>query len=153
MWLGPGPRGSLFRSREQLHDAWLQGRAEVMAQWAKNGRRPAGWWEFERPAGLSFNEDHEQSILWEAGILVGEEKAELEAWWWREFERAHSPDFFVSAGGKVLYGAKARRKHFRDVDIPRVLIEAWTQGRRRRTRTIRKLREGAPAPAQIAAKG
>ena len=114
LWLGPGPRGSLFRSREQLHDAWLQGRAEVMAQWAKNGRRPAGWWEFER---------------------------------------AHSPDFFVSAGGKVLYGAKARRKHFRDVDIPRVLIEAWTQGRRRRTRTIRKLREGAPAPAQIAAKG
>jgi hypothetical protein len=39
--------------------------------------------------------------------------------WRDEFERAYLPG----------YGAKARRKHFRDVDIPERLIREWTSER------------------------
>src|SRR5262245_1925531 len=50
LWLGPGQNGSLFKSREELVQAWEQHRAEIMRLWGSHGRRPMGWWEFEAGA-------------------------------------------------------------------------------------------------------
>src|SRR5262245_34569513 len=47
LWLGPNPTGSIFNSREELLAAWKQYGPEAMAMWARGGRRPAGWYEFE----------------------------------------------------------------------------------------------------------
>jgi hypothetical protein len=59
LWLGPNPNlGSLFADRQELREAWEQHRVEVMALFAKDGRRPMGWWEFEAPGlGLKYPDD------------------------------------------------------------------------------------------------
>jgi hypothetical protein len=136
LWLGPNPNlGSLFADRQELREAWEQHRVEVMALFAKDGRRPMGWWEFEAPGlGLKYPDDErEQSYLFEqTGVLPEDERAELLSFWRNEFERAHSPS----------YDTKARRKHFRDVDIPARLIREWTAERRRRATALRKLARG-----------
>jgi len=43
LWLGPGPRGSLFHSREELQDAWVQGRDVVMRLWGQDGGPSSVW--------------------------------------------------------------------------------------------------------------
>jgi hypothetical protein len=133
LWLGPSHRGSAFGSRGELHAAWLRHRDRIMAAWAKNGRRPQGWWEFEAPFPHPDYEC-ERSTLYEAGLLGEEEKAELAAWWREQFERTFKPHFFVCDGpGRIFEGAVARRKHFAWADIPRRLIDEWTRERQRRS--------------------
>jgi hypothetical protein len=92
-----------------------------MAMWARGGRRPAGWHEFERPAGLHIDEDldNERSVLWRAGLLGADEKAELEHEWREEFEWAHA--FGLDAA--------RRRKHFAWADIPVELQQLWSKQR------------------------
>jgi hypothetical protein len=109
-----------------------------MLLFGKLGRRPLAWWEFDAPPGLRYDDDHERSVLWRAGVLGGDEKQELEAEWRREFERSF---------GRL--DAKARRRHFRIADIPRELVAAWTAERKRNAKTIRKLavETGEPADA------
>ena len=141
--LGPNQMGSLFETREELQAAWQEYRVELMAWFARNGRRPAAWWEFECPPGLHFDYDRERSILWEAGIVTGEERTELEAKWRKEFEQADRPDFFTHSNGKVVRGAAARRAHYRWADIPRALVEAWTAERQWQRKTIRDLEAAA----------
>ena len=81
LWLGPGPRGSLFHSREELQDAWIQGRDVVMRLWGQDGKRPQGWWQFEAPKlGLEWpGFDRERQYLYEAGVLSEAERADYEA--------------------------------------------------------------------------
>lgn len=128
LWLGPSHRGSLFASREELFQAWLMNRDQMMAAWAKHGKRPAGWWEFEapfpRPSG------HEQSALFEAGLLSTEERIELLDFWRRQFERAFEAGFVHHSGGRMFKGAPARRAHYRWADIPKSLLREWTAQRR-----------------------
>jgi hypothetical protein len=133
LWLGPNPNlGSLFADRQELREAWEQHRAEVMALFAKDGRRPMGWWEFEAPGlGLKYPDDErEQSYLFAtAGVLSEDERAELLSFWRDEFERGYSPG----------YSAEQRRKHFRAIDLPRSLQRELMAERRRRTKSIKKL--------------
>jgi hypothetical protein len=135
LWLGPGSEGSLFSSREELEQAWHKHRAQVMAMWARGGRRPAIWWEFE--AGMAYpGYANERSVLWRHDFLGAEERTELEAEWKLEFAKAHKPNFFVGlGGGVVLTGAAARRRHFEHCDIPIELRTEW-RWRRRRKRTL-----------------
>src|SRR5262249_36196326 len=49
LWLGSAAGGSFFSTREELHDAWIRLRDVVMGEWARDGRRPMGWWQFEAP--------------------------------------------------------------------------------------------------------
>jgi hypothetical protein len=129
LWLGPSyVSGSKFADREELEAAWREHSAEVMTM-SKPGQRPAAWWEFDAPTGLKFDADHEQSILWRAGVLGAEERREVEAEWRREFEH----------GFTRSYDAKRRKEHFRWADIPRELVKAWLAERRRHRKTIRKL--------------
>jgi hypothetical protein len=94
------------------------------------------WWLLEAPGlGLRFDDLHEQSILYEAGVVVGEEKRALEQHWRHEFEQA-----------QALPDLAARRRHLRDSDVPRSLLNRWSAARRRQARTIRKL--AAPKRAQ-----
>jgi hypothetical protein len=138
LWLGASHHGSAFRSREELHEAWLANRDRLMTLWAKHGKRPAGWWEFEAPFPRPF--EHEASALYEAELLTESESTELVARWRREFERAWRPGFFHCEGpGAFFHGTIARRKHYAWADIPRALVKEWTAQRRRRGRTIRKL--------------
>ena len=133
LWLGAHPTtGSHFRSREELVAAWEAGRAVVMRLWGSHGRRPAGFYEFEfdgpRPA---YNV--ERSTLWRAGVLSAEEKAELEAEWKVEFERAYAPNFFHHDGVEVLHGEPAVQAHLRWADVPRELTRRWAAARKRRS--------------------
>jgi hypothetical protein len=117
LWLGPSHRGSLFRSREELRDAWARGRELAMGLWAKHGHRPMGWWQFERPPGLKFDFAHEKSILYNAGLLADDERRELEKSWRRQFDLAQKnrdPD--------------AWDKLYQEADIPESLVQAWTAG-------------------------
>jgi hypothetical protein len=140
LWLGPNVNtGSRFADREELRAAWERHRGVAMLMFGKLGRRPLAWWEFEAPPGLRYDDDHEQSILWAAGILGADERAELEAHWRRRFEQAYALD------------RKARRKRIRFADIPRELVAAWTAERKRRGRTIKRLAAEARKPAQEAA--
>jgi len=129
LWLGPGPGGSLFRSREELRAAWTRGRDTAMTLWGKRCRRPQAWWEFESPVGYP-GYDHEKSVLYEHGLLTEEERAELIADWRAEFARAQQPDFFLPVEpGKILHGDRARRAHYRWADIPAALVAQWTDER------------------------
>src|SRR5215467_7882606 len=83
--LGPNQMGSVFADREELEQAWCELGPELMAM-MQPGRRPLAWWQFDCPAGLKYDYDHERSILWRAGILGADEKLDLEAEWRREFE-------------------------------------------------------------------
>jgi hypothetical protein len=131
LWLGPGPHGSAFESRAELRDAWARNRDRLMTIFAKHGRRPAGWWEFEAPFPRPF--EHEASALYTAGLLTESESTELLNMWRREFKRANEPDFFfTTAPGRILKGAAARQAHLQWADVPPQLIEKWSADRRHR---------------------
>jgi len=110
--LGPNNMGSLFVDREELEQAWREYGPEVMAI-VRPGTRPMAWWQFECPPGVVFDDDHERSILWRAGVLGADEKLEVEAGWRKEFARAY----------ELGYDAKRRREYFHWADIPAELIE------------------------------
>ena len=95
-----------------------------MRLWGSHGRRPAGYYEFEY-AGRRPPYDLERSTLWREDLLTVEEKAELEAWWKVEFEKAHAPDFFISTGSEVLHGDAAVQAHLRWADVPHELARRW----------------------------
>src|SRR5262249_36205558 len=138
--LGPGHRGSLFRSEEEMRAAWTQNRDALTKRHAHSGRRPQAWWRFEA-ADLHYpGYDRERSFLFQRGLLADAERFALLDWWRKEFERAYEPDFFVALGpGEIIEGARARRVHFRWADIPTFLVETWTAERKRRAQTIRGL--------------
>jgi hypothetical protein len=71
-------------------------------------------------------------------VLSAAERAELEAEWKVEFEKARG------------MGARERREHYEHHDIPDELIERWTAERRRRPRAARNPTAASTA-ASIAA--
>ena len=146
LWLGPSHHGSLFRDEAELRAAWEKNRDLLMAQHAHGGRRPRGWWAFEA-ADLRYpGYDRERSFLFERGLLADAERFELLDWWKAEFEWSYDPDFFYTErAGEILEGARARRAHYRWADIPRSLVETWAAARKRRGKTIRKLKSEADA--------
>jgi hypothetical protein len=133
LWLGPGPLGSTFRSREELEDAWVRGRDVVMRLWGQGGRRPQAWWYLGDAAalGLKFpGHSSEQSYLYDHGVLSEVERTELLASWRREFDRDRSP------------------AHLNWADVPHSLREQWlaehpTPSRKTHRNTSRR---AAPAP-------
>ena len=94
LWLGPSHNGSLFDSPEALRAAWDRGRDVVMRLWARDGKRPMGWWEFEAAAlGLEFlGLDRQEQYLFERGALEEAETTELLRIWRRDFERGQKAD-------------------------------------------------------------
>jgi hypothetical protein len=133
--LGPGVMGSVFRTHEEVRQAWEEHR-EALLQRASPGKRPQAWWALDAPGlGLKWpGLDTERSYLWRAGVLDEEEKHRLEAEWRREFEHAQTPDFAIAQAWPkpLLEGIRARRAHYRWADIPHELVEQWTKERRRR---------------------
>jgi hypothetical protein len=155
LWLGPGNGGSSFESDDHRHEVWFRYRDKLMALWGKNGKRPMGWWLYEAAEwGLPPRHPgtHEQSILYEFSDALGaEERAELEAYWRREFERSWRPNFFYCAGPDKIYsGDDARWQHWLFVDLPPELLDKWMAERQRRSRVVRELEA---APAETAAEG
>ena len=122
LWLGPGPRGSLFDSREALVSAWQRARGYVMRLWGRGGKRPMAWWQFEAPdLGLKWpGYDRQQSYLFAAGVLEEKERAELELQWRRDFEHARSIEDPV-----------ARKRYLDWADVPISLRQEWRAERRR----------------------
>lgn len=98
-----------------------------------------------------MDDQRQQSVLYEADLLEPEERAALVEWWRGQFERAWEPHFFICEGpGRFFSGAIGRRKHYAWADIPASLLTEWTTQRRRRGKTIRKLKATAehnPVPA------
>jgi hypothetical protein len=154
LWLGPGRDGSSFQSDEHRRAMWLRHRERVMGLWAKGGKRPDAWWRYEASAhGLPPRHPgtaHERSILYEFSNALGEEeRAELEAWWRKEFDRTWEPGFVVTHEGELVTGQGARELHWIWADLPLVLHDRWIEERKRHGRTIRKLKK-ASAPEQPA---
>ena len=89
--------------------------------------------------------------MYEAELLVESEVTELMARWWSEFERTQDPGFMFCAGAIWLKGEAARKAHLKWAGVPRALIRKWTSQRRRRSRTVRKLVELAPAEQPVPA--
>jgi hypothetical protein len=144
---GVDPRWDAFRTEEEFRDAWMRHRDRLLAH--RHGRRPMGWWRFESPIPFPGH-DREQAVLFEAGLLGEEERAELVAEWHAHYWRAQAPDFWLCLGpGRFLKGAPARRRHYKWADIPKSLLVQWTKERRRRRRTIRELEAvSAAEPAE-----
>jgi hypothetical protein len=136
---GKDPRWSVaFRTEEEHRQAWARHRDRILASY-RHGRRPMAWWSFESPIRYPGYE-HQQSVLFAAGLLTEQERAELIAWWREQYERAWSPNFFCCEGpGRFFNGAVGRRKHYRWADIPASLLREWNAARRRQARTIRGL--------------
>src|SRR5262245_28518771 len=141
LWLGGNSNGwSMFADETELKAAWEKYREPVMAMFVRDGLRPAAWWRYDAPIPYPGDE-RERSALYEAGIVTGEERRELEASWRQAFEEAYSPG----------YGADRRRKHLRDIDLPASLRKRWIAERKRAGKTIKKLATEARKPAQEAA--
>src|SRR5262249_52979482 len=117
LWLGPGPQGSAFRSREELLAAWQRGRDYVMRLWGSHGRRPQIWWALETDLPYP-GYAHERSFLWRAGVLSEAERTELEVGWRAEFNAA------------CRMGAREAREHFEHHDFPAELVAAWEAERK-----------------------
>jgi hypothetical protein len=142
LWLGPSHKGSAFASREEMRQAWLSHRDRLMATFARNGKRPAAFWEFE--TSIARVPGREASALYEANLLEPGERAELETEWRRQFEKSFEPGFFICEGpGKFYSGAIGQRKHYAWVDIPKGLIKLWSAEYRRRSRTVRRIEQAA----------
>ena len=131
--------GSLFRSYEELKQAWQQHQGEIMCDWNTSARRPAAWHEFVWQ-GEPVDHDTERSTLWRADVLDPEERAAIEAEWFAEFQWAYAQGFDV----------KRRRRHHAWADIPPPLLKLWRAERRRSAKTIRKLKD---PPARDASPG
>jgi hypothetical protein len=152
LWLGPGPTGSLFNSREELEQAWQEHRDELMARWGSRGRRPMIWWELE--TDLAYPGYHtERSFLWQHGCLGPEERLEVETEWRREFDAARGMN------------AHDWREHLLHHDVPEELTKAWSAERtgeaarggaaplNRSARSPRRRRKAvSPAAVETAAK-
>jgi hypothetical protein len=123
--------GSLFKSREELVQAWAACRDELLER-ANAGRRPAGFYEFEFD-GRRPPYDTERSTLWRMGLLTADEKAELEREWKAAFQEAQPDDFTLNdGGGEILRGDCARAAHYAHHNIPRELLRRWEKAERRR---------------------
>jgi hypothetical protein len=133
-----------FRDEDEHRDAWVCNRERLLAGY-RHGRRPMAWWRFEAPFPYP-GYDAEQQALYRAELLGPDERAELLAFWRREYERAHEPHFFFCQGpGRILEGVKARRAQYAWAGIPRELLKQWTAQRRRQGRRIRELEAMSPA--------
>jgi hypothetical protein len=141
---GPQDRwDDAFPDAAAVQEAWEYHRQRILPGY-RHGHRPWAWWEFDAPPGLDYDYDREQSTLYEAGLLGEEEKAELLAWWRKQYDHAWSAHFFHCDGpGKIFEGPVGRRKHFKWADIPRGLLREWNAERRRRGKVIRKLKAAA----------
>jgi hypothetical protein len=113
--------GSYFESREALQAAWVACRDELLAR-ANPGRRPLGWWQFERGDIEHPGYFRERSALWRAGVLSEAERLTLEDEWRQEFAAAQR------------MSAPERREHHEHHDIPAELIEQWQGARRKRAK-------------------
>lgn len=140
LWLGPGSNGSSFESDEHRRAAWFRHRDKIMRQWGCHGKRPMGWWLYESPfrSRRHPGTDHERSILYEfTDALSADERAELEAYWRKEFERSWDEHFFYCAGpDKILSGDDARWAHWLFVDLPPPLLDKWMAERQRRGQVV-----------------
>ena len=139
LWLGPHPTtGSCFDTREELVAAWAAGRAVVMRLWGQGGRRPMGWWQFERGDLVYPGYFRERSTLWRAGALSEVERLQVETEWRRDFDAARRTS------------ARERREHLAFHDVPPELVEAWMAARRR---ARRKRLDASPEKVQENALG
>jgi hypothetical protein len=145
LWLGPAAGGSFFSTREELHDAWIRLRDVVMAEWAKDGRRPMAWWQHDaRELGLKYpGDEREQSYLFEHGALREDERTMLMHDWKLKFDATYAAGL----------SAAERRERFREIDLPELLRRQWAaEYRRRRPKRASKkpAGEAAQAPASSA---
>jgi len=146
LWLGVCHYGTTFASDAHRRATWFRYRDRLMRRFAKDGKRPMGWWLYEATEwGLPPRHpgtDHERSILYEfSNVLGADERAELEAWWRKEFERSWAPNFSFYADEKIYSGDDARWQHWLFVDLPPPLLDQLMAERQRRGRVVCELQE------------
>jgi hypothetical protein len=153
LWLGVCRNSSAFENEAHARVAWARHKGRIMELWGRNGRRPVAWWHFEK--GLRHpGIEHERSILFEfpefADVLSADERAELEAYWRKEFERSWGPNFSFDADGRIYSGDAARWQHWLFVDLPPPLLDQLMAERERRGRVIDELEEASQQEEAVA---
>jgi hypothetical protein len=137
-----------FSTDSERQEAWARHRNHLMRRW-RRGWRSRAWWDYEAPIPLPCDPEYEKAALWEANLLSGAERAELEAFWREQFERAQKPGFQHCIGHKKpcdtfatwIEGAAAKRAHYKWAGIPNSLLEKWKTERRRKSKTIQSGRK------------
>ena len=90
--------------------------------------------------GLRYpGSQYERSVLWEAGVLTEQERAELEREWRCQWDRCwdEQRDFFHCAGPDKIYrGHEARVRHLAWADVPPALVYLWLAERERRGQVV-----------------
>jgi hypothetical protein len=134
-----GVYAGAFVDDEERREAWATHR-EFFMNHCRYGARPAAWWDYEAPIEHPADRNYGPAALWEAGLLEPREREECESSWRGHFEQSFEPHFGICFGpGEWLYGAEARKHHWRTHGIPVRLIKRWLAERRRRHREISKL--------------
>jgi hypothetical protein len=156
LWLGPSHNGgSSFESDEHRREVWFRYRDQVMRRWGKNGKRPYAWWRYESPFPSRRHPGvHEQSILYEFTDALGEdERAELEAFWRKEFDKTWREGFSCYHEKRIFSGDVARELHWLWADIAPPYLDKLLAERERRGQVIRELQEESQQEETVAETG
>jgi hypothetical protein len=103
------------------------------------GCRPPEWWLYEK--GLEPPDRNQAERLYQMNELGEAELAQWMSWWRLSYEDAQQVDSFDTDDARVLEGAAARRAFCREAGIPRAIVKQWDAERKRRAKTIRKLKK------------
>jgi hypothetical protein len=135
---GPADRwNDAFADEREVYEAWNQHRAQILSYY-RNGRRPWAWWALEAGELRFPGQTRERAVLYEAGLLGEEERAELVAHWRARFVQAQQPGFMFCVGfakpsdttATWLKGAPARRRAVRTTDGQGFRVRSCRSGRR-----------------------
>jgi hypothetical protein len=140
LWLGVGHRGTAFESDEHRRALWFYHRARLMQWFAKNGKRPMGWWLYESPF-RSRRHPGAHHLYEFSDALSADERVELEAFWRKEFDKTWREGFSCYHEGRIFTGDIAREYHWLWADIPPPYLDKLMAERERRGQVIRELEE------------
>src|SRR5262245_16291260 len=96
--LGTCSANPAFASEAERRQAWHYHRHRLMHEFARHGRRPCAWWQYECPVPKPHDHHQEATVLYESQLLAPEEKAELVDQWYRMFVHAQAPGFAYNTG-------------------------------------------------------
>jgi hypothetical protein len=106
-----------FGTEEARKRAWLMRRDRFLNY--RDGRRPAGWWDYESTVARPADTNYDEAALFDAGLLEPREAGVCWSNWRARFDQSFEPHFAVCLGrGEWLEGDAASQHHWKTLGIP-----------------------------------